>query len=300
MKLVPKVSSPAAGPVVEKLTARIAHVGEGDGGVVRRLLPGTRRTIGAWCFLDHFGPMPMRPGEMQVAPHPHIGLQTVTWLLEGEVTHLDTLGSRQVIRPGQLNWMTAGSGIAHGEEGVFREGGRAHGVQLWVALPDAVREGPPAFDHHPEVPRIALDGATGSLLVGSLAGAKAEARTFSPLLAAQLDLAAGATVVVPVDPEFEHGVAAIVGEVEVEGAPVAVGELVHLGRRRTTVTLRAREAATAFLLGGTPFEEPLLMWWNFVARTDAEIRDARARWEAGQFGPVPGAAWPPLSAPPLG
>jgi quercetin 2,3-dioxygenase len=302
MKLVSKPSAPVSGPVVERMSARTSDVG---GLQVRRLLPNTRRTLGAWCFLDHFGPAELAPGAMQVPPHPHIGLQTVTWLLEGEITHLDSLGSHQVIRPGQLNWMTAGAGIAHAEEAVDRPGARVHGVQLWVALPEEARRGPPAFDHHPRVPSLTL-GESGSgpisaqLLVGALAGATAAARTFSPLLAAQLDLPAGATLALPVNPDFEHGVAVLDGAVEAEGAVLTVGEIVYLGRQRSSLALSSARGATVLLLGGLPFAEPLLMWWNFVARDDAEIREAHRAWSAGELAPpVVGAGSPPLPAPPL-
>jgi quercetin 2,3-dioxygenase len=200
MRLVSRAPNRMSGPLLERLPARISAVGDAE---VRRLLPNTRRTIGAWCFLDHFGPHAAAPGDLGVPPHPHIGLQTVTWLLQGEMLHLDSLGSRSVIAPGQLNWMTAGRGIAHAEEN-RPEAGPVHGVQLWVALPEAARRTEPAFDHIASVPRFSREGAEIALLVGALCGVSAEARTFSPLLAAEIALAAG-ELSLPVDAGFEHG-----------------------------------------------------------------------------------------------
>jgi hypothetical protein len=261
---------------------------------VRRLLPSRRPSIGGWCFADHFGPV--GPGAMQVPPHPHIGLQTVTWLLEGEILHLDSLGTRQPIRPGQVNWMTAGRGIAHAEEA--GSSGPTHGVQLWVALPDAHRRTEPAFDHLPSVPSADVDHGRVSLLVGAIAGLRAEARTFSPLLGAQLALDGTGPVELATDPGYEHGVLVVRGEARIEGTPLAPGSLLYLGRERTRIRFEADRPATLMLLGGAPFEEPLLMFWNFVARTEDELRDAIRWWEAGDV-VVPGASHPRLHAPPL-
>jgi redox-sensitive bicupin YhaK (pirin superfamily) len=299
MHLVPRPARPATGPLLEVHPARLARIGDTD--EVRRLLPGPRRTVGAWCFLDHFGPHVVPAGSIGVAPHPHVGLQTVTWLLEGEMLHLDSLGSRQVIAPGQVNWMTAGRGIAHAEENRFPSTGLAnvHGVQLWVALPESARHGPPAFDHHAHVPTVTLGWADGAqaraqVLVGAFAGVRAEARTFTELLAVDLAVPPG-TWSIPLDPRFEHGVAVVSGEAAVEGARASVGAILHLGLGRSAARITVDRPARMVLLGGAPFDEPLLMWWNFVARTDDEVRAAIAAWALGV--PVPGAAQPPLPAP---
>ena len=292
MRLVPRAPHLPEGPLLERLPARVSDVG---GAPVRRLLPSSRRTVGAWCFLDHFGPHPVPPGEIGVPPHPHIGLQTVTWLLQGEMLHLDSLGSRQVIAPGQLNWMTAGKGVAHAEEN-RPDAGPVHGVQLWVALPEAARRTAPAFDHRPSVPRLRREGAEIALLTGDLCGVSSAARTFSPLLGAEITLAGDLTL--PVDPGFEHGVALLQGEASAEGEALATGELLHLGVKRSELRLSSPRGAKLLLLGGAPFEEPLLMWWNFVARTDEEIRSAVDWWT--REGPeVSGARQPPLPAPAL-
>ncbi len=171
---VPLVPAGSAGPVVEVEPGRLATVGSLP---VRRVLPHrTRRTVGAWCFADHVGPvLTQGVGALGIGPHPHMGLQTVTWLVSGELLHLDSLGSEQLIRPGQLNLMTAGHGVAHAEE----DPGRAtelHAVQLWVAQPESTRDGAPAFEHHGELPRFGLDGGDATVLIGEFGGLTSPAR----------------------------------------------------------------------------------------------------------------------------
>ncbi|MCA9567657.1 MAG: pirin family protein [Myxococcales bacterium] len=286
-------SPPADGPVHEVVEARTASLG--DGMEVRRLLPRrARRRVGAWCFLDHFGPVPS--ARLDVAPHPHIGLQTVTWLLEGEVTHLDTLGSRQTIRPGQLNWMTAGEGIAHVE---VSQGGPLHGVQLWVALPEAHRHVAPAFEHHAYLPRVVQDDVGVTVLAGTFAGHTSPARTYSPLLGLHLDVPARAATRLTLDPTHEHALLVVSGAVSAVGATLRPGALHYLGRGRDHLDLSGVEDGRAMLLGGAPMAEDVLLWWNFVARTGDEVAEARRRWAAGGFGPVPGYDGDPLEAPPL-
>ena len=281
---------------------------------VRRTLPTRGRSlIGPWCFLDHYGPdvLDGRTG-MDVPPHPHTGLQTVTWLFAGDVEHRDTVGSHQEIRPGQLNLMTAGHGIAHSE--VSLPGTRVlHGVQLWVALPDVSRNGPPSFEHHADLPVMELDGVDGTpgaqavVIMGRLAGAESAATTFSPLVAAEVVLPAGAVVDVPVDVAFEHGVLVDEGEVVVEGEPVTAASLAYAAPGNSRLRLDATQAGPArvVLLGGAPFGEDILMWWNFVGRTHEEVDAARAQWQAGlatggaRFGRVAGYPGPPLPAPEL-
>lgn len=284
---------------VEITPSRAAEVG---GLPVRRALPRReRRTVGAWCFVDHFGPVGRDlAAALQVGPHPHIGLQTVTWLLDGEVLHTDSVGSEQLIRPGQLNLMTAGRGVAHAESA--RPGPGCHGIQLWVAQPEATRHGEPAFEHHAALPQVELDDVVATVLVGELAGARSPARTDSPLVGADLTMAGGLATV-PLDAFWEHALVVAAGAVAVDGVAVTPGSLAYLGTGRDHLVVDATEPGTrVLLLGGEPFPEPVLMWWNFVARTRTEIDAARADWkrETARFPavrtplariPAPGTPW---------
>ena len=267
---------------------------------VRRLLPQRpRRMVGAWCFVDHFGPDDVagRPG-MRVPPHPHTGLQTVSWLVDGEILHRDSLGNRQSIGPGQVNLMTAGRGIAHSEESPSPHPPTMHGLQLWIALPEHARHGEPRFDHVPAVPAVTDGGVRITVVVGEVAGARSPVATYSPLVGAELLLPAGGSAVVPLDPGFEYGVLAMTGTAAVDGAALAPGSLLYLGRGRAGARLDGAPGARLFLLGGEPFEEPLVMWWNFVARTHEEIVLARDDWAAGRrFGAVTGYDGDALPAP---
>ncbi len=300
--------------VVELIAPRDVPLGGPRAMTVRRTLPSKQRSlIGPFCFADHYGPDDVAAsGGMDVPPHPHTGLQTVTWLFEGEVLHQDSLGSVQAIRPGQLNLMTAGRGISHSEEGTparFPAQRRLHGVQLWTALPDAARHGPPDFEHVADVPAVDVDGATVRVFMGSMAGASSPARAYSPLVAAQLDVPAGAVVGLPVDPAFEHGVLLDCGDLTVEGTPLEPAWLAYVAPGTDRLVLRAGDApARAVLLGGEPFGEQVLMWWNFVGRTHEEVVAARAQWQAAvagdpdgvaRFGRVPGYPGAALPAPEL-
>ena len=271
-------------PEVDLLPARVATVGGLD---VRRALPRRlRRTVGAWCFADHFGPAGPR-ASMQVGPHPHTGLHTVTWLVEGEVLHRDSLGSEQLIRPGQLNLMTAGAGVAHAEETPAGDRVGLHGVQLWVAQPDATRHGPAAIEHPAELPRVALGGATATVLVGAVAGERSPARADTPLVGAEVALPGGRATV-PLDRGFEHALVVLDGEVEVGGRTVGSGVLAYLGEGRDDVEVGTPGGARLLLLGGAPFGEPIVMSWNFVGRSRDEVARAAADWNAGhaRFGAV--------------
>ncbi|HSZ37335.1 MAG TPA: pirin family protein [Acidimicrobiales bacterium] len=264
---------------------RIARVGSLP---VRRVLPHRpRKTVGAWCFADHMGPVASdAAGLLGIGPHPHLGLQTVTWLLEGEMLHLDSLGSEQLIRPGQLNLMTAGHGVAHAEEDPGRAR-RLHGIQLWVAQPEATRNGPAAFEHHDELPRVALDGGEGTILVGDYDGTASPARRDTDHVGVELALCApGALLALRHD--YEHALIVLEGSLRVDDQVVEPGVLAYLGTARHECRLDLREPARALLLGGTPFPEKLLMWWNFVARTTAEASEARRQWTARdeRFGTV--------------
>jgi redox-sensitive bicupin YhaK (pirin superfamily) len=256
--------------------------------------------IGAWCFVDHYGPdnIADRPG-MRVPPHPHTGLQTVSWLVEGEVLHRDSLGNEQLIRPGQLNLMTAGHGIAHAEESPDDRPPMLHGVQLWVALPDTALRVAPGFEHHPALPTLTDSGARVAVLVGELAGATSAATAYTPLLGAEVWLDAGADVRLPLRPEFEHAVLGLSGSVRVDGVPLTPGPLLYLGCGRSDLAVQGDDQPSrVLLLGGEPFDEQIVMWWNFVGRSHDEIVQARADWMAGRrFGPVLGYRGDPLPAP---
>jgi quercetin 2,3-dioxygenase len=278
--------------------ARAAHVGEMS---VRRLLPlRSRRSVGAWCFVDHYGPMSVDGvAGMRVPPHPHIGLQTVTWLLNGNVLHRDSLGSEQMIRPGQLNLMTAGRGIAHSEESPAEHDPVLHGVQLWVALPDADRGTEPAFAHHAELPVTGVGGFTARVFAGSLAGVRSPARTFSEIVGAELAASRDASGSVPLAPAHEHVIFAATGQARADGVVLRPGQLLYLGPGRDHVAVSAPGGSRVFLLGGVPLGERLLMWWNLVARTPDEIAAAVTGWREGRFETVAGYDGPPLTAPPL-
>jgi redox-sensitive bicupin YhaK (pirin superfamily) len=214
-------------------------------------------------------------------------LQTVTWLIEGEILHRDSLGSEQVIRPGQLNLMTAGHGVSHAEEATGGYRGVLHGVQLWVAQPDATRDGPPAFEHHAVLPVLELENGAGSVIVGQLGEVASPARRDSDHVGADLDLHHG-TSVVPLDPKAEYALVVVEGAVRVGAREVEPGGLAYLGTGRDELALTVTANARAVLIGGIPLDEPLLMWWNFVARTRDEISDAYDDWNAAteRFGTV--------------
>src|SRR5436305_7243267 len=203
--------------------------------VVRSLPRARRRTVGAWCFVDHFGPADVAEASMKAGPHPHVGLHTVTWVLEGEVLHRDSLGSEQLIRPGQLNLMSAGRGVAHAEETPAGTAGYLHGLQLWVAQPDATRHGPAAFEHHASLPEADLGDLVARILVGELAGARSPARADTPLLGA--DVAVGAPATLPLDPAFEHALLVVDGPLAVDGADIGPGAMAYLPPGRAELGL---------------------------------------------------------------
>ncbi|MEW2497912.1 pirin family protein [Streptomyces nodosus] len=289
-----------AEPVRELLSPRRVRLGEST--EVRRLLPNLgRRMVGAWCFVDHYGPDDIadEPG-MQVPPHPHMGLQTVSWLHEGEVLHRDSTGSLRTIRPRQLGLMTSGRAISHSEESPRPHQRFLHGAQLWVALPDTHRHVEPHFEHHPELPVVTAPGLRATLILGEVDGARSPGTTYTPIVGADLALGRGADVRLPLDPDFEYAVLAMSGESRVDGVPVLPGSMLYLGCGRTELPLRAESDAGLMLLGGEPFAEELVMWWNFIGRSQQDIEEARRDWMQGhRFGEVQGYDGARLPAPEL-
>ncbi len=302
-----EVDRPGPEPDTELLEPRRVPLGGPRAMPVLRALPGkNRRMVGAWCFADAYGPVDVSAqAGMQVPPHPHIGLQTVSWLIEGTVHHRDGLGSDQTVRPGQLSLMTAGHGIAHSERTPDGAPDLLHGAQLWVALPADSREDAPHFEHHADLPVFTLPGARVTVIAGRMDGHESPARTYTPLMGAEIVLEADRDVELPVDPAFEHGLLPLDTPVESHGHHAPAGSMIYLGTGRTTIRVRAGERAHLLLIGGEPFTEDLVMWWNFVGRDHDEIVRAREGWERdrdgasteerARFAPVttdPGAALP--------
>ncbi|MFB7288599.1 pirin family protein [Actinacidiphila glaucinigra] len=296
------MSESQAETAVEILSARDVPLGGPRAMTVRRTLPQRNRSlIGAWCFADHYGPDDVSDtGGMDVAPHPHTGLQTVSWLFSGEIEHRDSLGTHAYVRPGELNLMTGGHGISHSEVSTERTT-VLHGVQLWVVLPERDRDTAPAFQHYVPEP-VALGGGVARVFLGSLAGATSPVATFTPLLGAELALDPGATVTLAVDPAHEHGLLVDSGDVEMAGTRLSPADLGYLAPGGDTLTLtnHADAPARAVLLGGPPFEERIIMWWNFIGRTQEDIEQARSDWMTGtRFGEVEGYGGDALPAPEL-
>lgn len=279
---------------MESYPARRTYLGPLE---IRRALPVRQhRLVGPWCFLDSYGPLTFREGKpMDVAPHPHIGLQTVSWLLDGEVLHRDSLGYESLIRPGELNLMTSGRGIAHSEETPRDHSGILRGVQLWVALPDSVRDSKAGFAHHAGIPTIDLGGGTAKLF----AGGSSPATFHSPIIGAEIRMQR--SLVMPVDRDFEHAIFVLDGHAALDGQALERDVLYYLAPGVSELPFTTAGGATLLLLGGAPFGEEIVMWWNFVARTREEIVAAREEWEMGEsrFGEVRGYAGPRIPAPGL-
>ncbi|MCL3836246.1 pirin family protein [Aeromicrobium duanguangcaii] len=262
---------------------------------VHRTLPSRPLpTIGAWCFVDHFGPT---EAPMEVLPHPHTGLQTVTWPIEGSIRHRDSLGSDVVLRPRELNLMTSGAGVSHSE---FSDPGPMHGIQLWVALPEHRRHGAADFEHHPALPRVSGDGWEGVVLVGRFAGQESRAAVHTPLVGVELRLEPGRHEF-ELDSAFEYGVLAVDGDVTVAGEPVLHRAMRYLAPGRDALVLEVDRPTIVMLLGGEPFEEEIVMWWNFIGRSHDEIVRAREEWEAqeARYGHVEGHDGQIIPAPPM-
>jgi hypothetical protein len=258
---------------------------------VGRLLPhGQRPMVGPFIFFDHMGPVDFPPGlprSTDVRPHPHIGLATVTYLFGGEITHRDSLGFEQVIRPGEVNWMTAGRGISHSErfDGLRRTGGFFDGIQAWVALPDADEETDPEFVHVDagDLPVTPLDGVDIRLIAGSAFGLTSKVETFSPMFYAHAELPAGARVPLPAGYR-ERAVYVARGRLEIDGGAQGPGRMV-LFRPGSDPALTALEPSIVMLLGGEPVG-PRIIWWNFVSSSAERIEQAKADWQAGRI-PLP-------------
>ena len=288
----PQSGDPASCAAVEMVVVPRAH-DIGDGFMVRRALPSAgKRMVGPFIFLDQMGPALLAPGKgIDVRPHPHIGLATVTYLYEGEIMHRDSLGSTLPIRPGELNWMTAGRGIAHSERSGSEwrtHGGTLSGLQLWVALPQAHEETAPGFDHYDSahLPIVQDKGVTARVIAGRALGVRSPVRTFCDTIFVDFDLAPGASA--PVDAAYEERALYVFsGTVEIAGDAFEAGRLIVL-KAGVGVSVKAITPARFALVGGETADGPRYIWWNFVSARKERIEQAKADWAAGRFAAVPG------------
>lgn len=278
----------------------------GDGLSIDRALPSRQlRTIGAWCFLDHLGPVQVKNGQggIDVGPHPHIGLQTFTWMIKGHIWHQDSLGFRQLIAPKQINLMTSGEGIVHTEETPADiEDEFLHSVQLWIALPEGQKDMPPAFEHYPELPQFQHNGVDMTLLVGTLLGHTSPVKLHSRLLATELYTTTAQTLTLPLQSEFEYGVLVLEGQADVgEVSALDNQTLVYFPVGGTELSLKLEMNTRVFIVAGEPLVQSPLLWWNFVADDHETVAQARADWAGGspRFGEVNGYAGPRMAAPEL-
>lgn len=282
---------------LNRYPGRVADVG---GVPVLRALPNrARRMVGAWCFLDHAGPSHFDEGPgMQVGPHPHTCLQTFTWMIEGEVLHRDSLGSEQPIRPGQVNLMTAGKGIAHSEESLGKPD--FHAVQLWIALPKDQRFMPPRFQHYPVLPQFSRQGLQMTVLAGEWESQRAPTEVHSPLVAVDMEASQPTSATLALRPDFEYGVLCLYGDLQVNGQTAAANELIYLPEGGSAVDVQCGANSRFILLGGEPYEGGVLIWWNFVGQNQEEIEGFLANWNQGiGFGEPVASPLPPLTAPTL-
>jgi redox-sensitive bicupin YhaK (pirin superfamily) len=290
---------------VEVLEPREVPLGGPRALMVRRTLPQRARSlVGAWCFVDSYGPTPAPHARvMDTPPHPHTGLQTVSWLYRGEIEHRDSAGHHAMVRPTQVNLMTAGHGIQHSE--VSTEDARElHGVQLWIALPDAHRDVAPFFESFAPEPTTIGD-ATLHVFIGELS----PVTTFTKLLGAQLDMPAGGVARIPADPSFEYGLVVDAGAPTLQGVVIAAAHLGVVPTGASELVIEAGdEPLRALLIGGEPLGEQIVMWWNFVGRSHDEVVAFREQWQAevidgassrGRFGELHGYDGPALPAPAL-
>ena len=269
---------------------------------ISRALPiREHRLVGPWCFLDRFGPLSFSEGTpMNVPPHPHIGLQTVTWLLEGEVQHTDSINSKAVVHPGGVNIMTAGKGIAHAETTPVDNTGKLNGVQLWTALPEKYREIEPGFEGIQEVPVVKFQAGIAHVFAGSFNKITSPGTFYSELIGLDLALHPGRHLEMDLDPQFEHAALILNGDCKIEDRALEKQTLYYLGPGRSCLPVQSDRGCRLLLIGGIPFQENILMWWNFVARTPEEIKQARTDWEEHKrFGNVRGEHKQRLNAPTL-
>ena len=297
---------------VEVLEPRDVPLGGPRAMPVSRTLPQKKRSlVGSWCFIDHYGPDDVSTtGGMHVPRHPHTGLATVSWLFSGEIDHLDSAGNAARVRPGELNLMIAGRGITH-QEISTPETRTLHGVQLWYALPDATRFSENHFEHYEPAPVSAGEGVTARVFIGSLAGSTSPVDTrTAELLGAELVLAPGSRTTLRVSRAFEFAALAETGDIEVNGTAVSHRELGYVPTGSDTLTISSAAGARVILLGGVPFGEQIVMWWNFIARNHDEVADYRRRYQAEMgfetdevtdplFGDFPAGQPAPLPAPVL-
>ena len=273
---------------LHEVPLRSAEIGQGT--LIKRALPSKhKRMIGAWCFLDHAGPAHFEAGQgLDVGPHPHIGLQTFTWMIEGTMQHQDSVGSEQLIRPRQVNLMTAGHGISHTEVAPSDET-KMHAAQLWIALPDDKLNIDPRFDHYPELPTVQNDHIEFTVLVGDYLGETSPVSVYTPLLGVDLFATQDTETVLPLNPEFEYAFLALEGEAVINGQTLTQDNMWVLEPGVPQVSISMPANARILLLGGEPFESPILLWWNFVGRSYEDIKLAREQWinQDDRFGHIP-------------
>ncbi|WP_447911909.1 pirin family protein [Microbacterium phyllosphaerae] len=286
-----------AAPVIGErrivLEPREVPLGGVRGMNVLRVLPHRNLpTIGAWCFLDRFGPADTR---MRVEPHPHIGLQTVTWPLVGEIRHRDSLGSDADLRRGQLNLMTAGNGISHSEYSIGEDPIPLDALQFWVVLPDGARQGVGGFERHADLPSVTLVAhhgadAMATVVLGEFAGTASPATVHTPIVGAEIVVPAGTRVRLPLREDWEHAIMLVEGDISISEHEMTRNDMLYLGDSREAIDVASTKGALLFLVGGEPFEDEIVMWWNFAGRTHEEIVEARTEWEAAspRFGVVEG------------
>ena len=285
---------------IQEVPLRRAEIGQGT--VIKRALPSRhKRMVGAWCFLDHAGPVHFPQGEgLDVGPHPHIGLQTFTWMIAGTMLHDDSLNNQKLIQPYQVNLMTAGYGISHTEVAPDNET-QMHAAQLWIALPDDKRNMAPRFDHYPELPKIQQDQIDFTVLVGEFLNTTSPVEVHSELLGVDLTAQNDTHTILNLNPKFEYAFMALEGTATVNGHELNEDNMLVLEPGIERIKVELPKHARVLLLGGEPFESPILLWWNFVGRTQEEIAEARQQWidQDPRFGEIPRYDGPRLEAPSL-
>ncbi|MCU4414947.1 pirin family protein [Acinetobacter sp. WU_MDCI_Axc73] len=283
---------------IQDFQIRSAEIGKGT--VIKRALPSRqKRMIGAWCFLDHAGPVTFPQGDgLDVGPHPHTGLQTFTWMIEGTMMHTDSLGTKQLIRPYQVNLMTAGHGISHTEVAPDTET-KMHAAQLWIALPDEKLNMPPQFDHYPVLPKTQQDQVEFTVLVGEFMGQTSPVAVHTPLVGIDMTAQADAKTRIPLNPKFEYGFLALEGHAWVNGHELTQDNMLVLEPGLEHIEIRIPKGCRVLLIGGEPFETPILLWWNLVGRTTEGLHEAREQWinHDPRFGEIPDYDGPRLEAP---